>query len=134
MKVLKAFPPNYARLRKAFPISGKPGILYAYSPILYNPSGYGVMPWIAAHEALHMARQEEQGVEEWWDKYITSTTVRLYEEILAHQAEWTEFTTQVNNRNRQTQYLDIMADRLSGPLYGRLISRSEAVRAIMGGE
>lgn len=133
MRVLKAFPPNYSAIRKAFPqIKGKPGILYAYGDTLYNPSSAGVTPWIIAHESIHMARQELVGVEAWWAEYIKDPTYRIAEEILAHRAEYNRFRELMGYGKALDEYLDhTIIPRLSGPLYGKLLTPAQAREEIV---
>jgi hypothetical protein len=134
MRVLRAFPPNFTHIAKVFPfIRGKQGILYAYGDTLYNPSGVPVTPWIAAHEAIHMARQKAQGVTDWWGSYLTNPTFRLDEEVLAHRAEWATFKLTKYSDNQKARYLTQMAERLSSPLYGGLVLEHEAMALILGG-
>ena len=135
MKVIKSFPPNFTKISKAFPVvKGKPGILYAYGSTLYNPTGITVAPWIVAHEAIHMSRQEARGVEAWWDMYLVDDKFRLFEEVLAHRAEYHAFDNWNHNPRKLARYLDVMAERLSGPLYGRLISKAGAMDLIANDE
>lgn len=128
MKVIKAYPPNFSLLAKAFPIKGKPGILYAFGDKLYNPSGMKVTPWIMAHELVHGVRQNELGLEHWWHSYINSAIFRYDEEILAHRAEWRAYTGP-----DASNYLTLISERLASPLYGRLLSVAEAREAIANG-
>lgn len=132
MKVIKAYPPNFATLAKAFPIKGRPGILYAFGDKLYNPSGVKVTPWIMAHEMVHGERQQDEGMylEKWWDEYINYPDFRLKEELLAHRAEWKEYQKYVTAGGT---YLDAISTRLSSPLYGSLLSFEEAKRRIANG-
>lgn len=133
MKVIKAFPPNFVQLSKHFPIKGKPGILYAYGDVLYNPSGVKVTPWIMAHEEVHGMRQQDEGMSlgEWWDSYINYDDFRLKEELLAHRAEWQTYKS-VHDWS-SGYYLDTISTRLSSPLYGSLLSFEEAKRRISDG-
>lgn len=138
MRVIKAYPPNFSTLAKAFPIKGRPGILYAYGDTLYNPSGVKVTPWIMAHEEVHGMRQEDEGMslDRWWDEYINYPDFRLKEELLAHQAEWKSFKAEhVYDPGvfRVLGYLDTISTRLSSPLYGSLLSFEEAKRKISDG-
>lgn len=133
MKVIKAYPPNFAELAKHFPIKGRPGILYAFGDTLYNPSGVKVTPWIMAHEEVHGKRQWEFGLPAWWATYITHPEWRLKEELLAHQAEMRMFQAHNSGFGVWVHYLNNIATRLSSPLYGSLLSFEEAKRRIADG-
>lgn len=132
MHIIKSFPPNFKAIATRFPVKGKPGILYAYGNTLYNPSGVPVEPWIKAHEAIHMSRQEAYGVDRWWNDYINNDQMRLYEELLAHRAEYLSYEEWFpNNPKRLAKYLEtVLVPRLSSPLYGSLISPANARRLI----
>lgn len=129
-KIIRAYPPNFPWLRKVFPISGRPGIVYAYGERIYNPSGGPLSPWVRDHEEVHCKRQLVHGVGAWWDAYSTNKAFRLEEEILAHQAEWDTYTAQHLKETEQNNYLWHMATRLSSPLYGSMCSFSEAMEYI----
>lgn len=138
MKVIKAYPPNFVELTKVFPIKGRPGIIYAYGDRIYNPSGVNITPWIAAHEEVHCHRQKTLtysdiqggGVEDWWDRYIVDTEFRFHEELLAHKAEWKKYREVMNILGKDGGYIDIVAKRLSSPLYGSLVSFERAKELI----
>lgn len=132
MRIIKAFPPNYLELREHFPIAGKQGILYSWGDRLYNPSGIKVEPWLLAHEEVHGNRQGFD-VEEWWHKYIQDRHFRLDEELRAHAVEYYTFKAHWPKKPQQQQYLDRLATRISGPLYGNLISFAEARNEIANG-
>lgn len=135
--IIKAYPPNFTELTRHFPIKGVPGILYAYGDRIYNPSGVKVVPWILEHEKVHCTRQllDEQhiNVEEWWSDYIYNAPFRLEEEVLAHRKEWSMTQDLISVRDR-LHYLDMMVDRLSGPIYGNMVTRDEARRLITSKE
>lgn len=141
MKIIKAFPPNFSDIAAHFPVKGHTGILYAFGELLYNPSGYNLMPWLIDHEEVHGKRQlstylcdspSPDSVLRWWRRYMNNPRFRLNEEILAHQAEWKSYLKHTSNKTQQQFYLAQMVERLSGPLYGKLITPSEAAREITG--
>lgn len=139
MKIIKAYPPNYVALTEHFPIKGKGGVLYAWGDRLYNPSGIKVMPWLMAHESVHGGRQLQRylctipgytPVENWWIRYVHNPKFRLNEEILAHRAEWEAYKNAIQNPTQRQFYLAMIAGRLSSPLYGSLITPTEAANEI----
>ncbi len=123
--ILKAFPPNFAEIVKAFPwVKGQQGVLYSWGDHIYNPQGVEIPPELLAHEAVHGERQGEH-VGNWWACYLEDPHFRLMEEILAHRAEW-----RARLLDRPGFGLKQIAARLSGPLYGNLISYEDAAQAI----
>lgn len=139
MKIIKAFPPNYAAIAQRFPVKGKQGILYAWGNRIYNPSGIDVLPWILAHESVHGQRQcmifdygveIDTAVKAWWKRYLAEPVFRLDEEIAAHRAEWTVYSANRSGKVERQWYLDMMVARLSGPLYDNMITPSAARKEI----
>lgn len=126
MKVLAMFPPNYAAINAKFNVRGK-NILFSYGDTIYNPSRVVIPPELMVHEAVHGRRQgaDPSG---WWNRYIEDPEFRLNEEIPAHRAEFQEVM-----KHGMADYKAIrsIAERLSGPLYGRMIDVASAERAIM---
>lgn len=128
-KVLKAFPPNFTTLTKAFPqIKGRAGqgIIFAYGDRIYNPSGHPLGQQVLAHENEHCKRQNAMGVGSWWDAYMVNIKFRLEEEVLAHRAEWDAYQQYVTRLADQEDYLKMMIERLSGQLYGYMCTKAEA--------
>lgn len=131
MKVIRAYPPIYTTLIEHFPIKGKPGILYAWGDRIYNPSGISVPEWLIAHEEVHGVRQGiADSILAWWQRYIASPDFRLAEEVPAHQREWYVINGMKIPGDTKERYLASMAARLSGPLYGSMVSHYEALDLI----
>lgn len=114
MKIIKAFPPNYSTLVKAFPIRGR-SVIFAWGDRIYNPAGIVIGSELLAHEAVHGRRQQEAGIDAWWERYIAEPRFRFDEEVLAHVAEV-----------RAGGRLDDVAEKLASPIYGRLIDAASA--------
>lgn len=130
MKQVRAYPPNYVELAAAFPwIKGRQGLLYAWGDRVYNPSGITIPPQLWAHEEVHGQQQGDAqgGVEAWWEEYIRDPDSRFHWELEAHRAE---FAAYVGNHASRATYLDTLAARLSGPLYGNLLTLDEARKEI----
>lgn len=130
MRIIRAYPPNYPQLSRAFPwIKGRQGLLYAWGDRVYNPSGITIPAALWAHEETHGRQQADAvgGVEAWWQEYIDDPDSRFYWELEAHRAE---FATYVGNPASRAAYLDTLAARLSGPLYGNLLTLDEARKEI----
>lgn len=136
LKIIKAYPPNYVALTKAFPIKGRKGILYAWEDRIYNPSGVPVPAPLLIHEGVHCVQQTEIGVEQWWKQYIENPEFRFYEEALAHMAEWKTYqenTPEFKDRHAYLQrHLRLIAQRLSSDLYGNLMTFDECMEVITG--
>lgn len=129
MKIIRAYPPNFAQIAAAFPVKGRNGILYAYGQTLYNPSGIAVTPWLLAHETVHGNRQTVPLV--WWDYYINFPDFRFTEELLAHRAEYYRYA-ELHTEDDTEMYLTLISQRLASRLYGNMVSEQEARDAIVG--
>lgn len=140
MKVVKAFPPNYQAINAAFGVRGR-GVIFCYGDRIYNPSGVVVGPELVIHEKVHSERQQAcaGGVETWWRDYIADPAFRLAEEIPAHQAEFAYWLARADAdrpvrgfRSAAEYHRLAIAQRLSGPLYGRLLTLSAATALLQG--
>lgn len=115
-------PPNYERIKAAFPKAENQGVLFAYDTRIYNPSG-GVIPSaLMAHEDVHLKRQIPEGAARWWNKYILDSEFRYREELLAHVAEFK--AQRFVDRNAGAALLMRTALRLIAPLYNYQPPRS----------
>lgn len=127
VRILSMYPPNYAAIRKAFPLSGKE--IFSYNNAIYNPGRGRVGPELIAHEQVHFGQQGEDS-NGWWEKYIVSAEFRLEQELEAHQAEYKTFCQYNRNTKLQSRFLHAISKRLSAPMYGNLITTAEAVKRI----
>lgn len=131
MRIVKAFPPNYRAINDAFKVRGR-DVMFAYGDAIYNPMGTPISLALQAHEAVHGKRQAGDPAT-WWERYIADPKFRLDEEIPAHQAEYrwhaqdAGASLPVKGFRSMLDYQHLqIALRLSGSLYGRLISLSDA--------
>ena len=124
-------PPLYDLINQTFKIAGKP-VFFAWGKFIYNPTATKIPPQLLAHEEVHGARQATypMGVLGWWVEYCRSPAFRLAEEVPAHRAEYRYLAAKSRNRQARRTNLRTVAKRLSGPLYGRMISLSKARQLI----
>lgn len=125
MNIVIGRPPNHDRIAAAFPLARFPGAIFCYGGTIYNPGGGPVTPPLLAHERVHSYRQGGDP-ESWWDRYLADPAFRLAEELPAHQAEWLHFCREGHGRGERRRYLAQLAERLSSPLYGSLITKDRA--------
>jgi hypothetical protein len=137
MIVKHARPPMFEEIAAAFPMAHTEGVMFAWGGTLYVSSNDPVSPALQAHEAVHSVRQLKYGVEKWWKRYIADPAFRLAEEIPAHRAEYQWWVSAPEGRDRKAGFrskadymLFQIAQRLSSPLYGRMVSIFEAKRLI----
>lgn len=149
MQIVKALPPNIDELDLVFGVRkllAQNPIWFAWGDRIYNPNGVEIPPQTMAHESIHGLQHKmerdavislEHGIRAWWLKYLADPAFRLDQEIPAHQAEYQWLVERAHTlkpkkgyRSPLHWYLQQIALRLSGSLYGNLVSLSEAKRLI----
>lgn len=126
MIVRIAKPPLFAEIDAAFDV-GTQRIYYAWGDTIFDPFGDGtICAELLAHEGVH-GRRQAGDPEPWWRRYLVEPAFRLAEEVPAFQAEYREFC-RVASRTRfdRRAFVHQAAQRLSSPLYGRLVPYDRA--------
>lgn len=134
-------PPIFDACVARFPGADVAHAIFSYGDRIYNLSGAPLSQALLAHEMVHCHRQAAyigmfpsttlaERVTDWWALYLASDTFRLDEEVPAHAAEYIVASKGLNRHYRRATFKRI-AERLAGPLYGRLISVDEAKRRIL---
>lgn len=131
VEIIKDYPPNYSEIVQAFPQVLKQRVIFAYAPYIYAPHSTEIAPELIAHEKVHIARQMDGGVQEWWYLYIEDPEFRYEEELLAHVEEYKTVLASTQNRNIRRSALKIIAKKLSAPLYGRMMTPEKALKDIL---
>ena len=134
MAQIEAFtnPPNIDEIDAIFHVKGKP-VLYAWGGFIYNPERIVIPPELRSHEAVHGQRQgsTEVDIRKWWDRYLQDRDFRLGEELVAHRAELGAIKTLHKDRNVRIRYAHAIAERLSGAIYGGMITKNEALGLLL---
>lgn len=138
MKLKMDLPPNIKRIDETFGVLPqlKRGshIFFCYGDTIYCPNGLNAITDAIRfhHEPVH-CKQQGSDPEGWWEKYCSDREFRLNEEIPAHIAELVYFAKQpgmhvpVPGFRSKIEYHKLkIAQRLSSPLYGGVISTSKA--------
>lgn len=121
---LKEYPPNIRSIEARFG-PRRHGTIYTYAPFVYVPSGVPLTPSLEAHEAVHL-RQQGTKPKPWWNRYLQDDAFRLAQELEAHRAEWRALG-RVKDRARRHRHRIAVARRLASPLYGSMMSVSDAL-------
>lgn len=130
MRIAISNPPNLAEVVARFPhVAKEKAVLFCYGDTIYNPSGVQIHPSILVHEQVHSVRQAGEP-ERWWARYLEDDRFRLNEELPAHIAEYWWWKERTKNRDKLAPHLALISGRLASPLYGNMISLSDAMRAI----
>lgn len=122
MKIVHTPPPNYEEVKKHFPTADfDKGTLFTYGDTCYCKS---ITPDLVVHEETHTRQQANP--EEWWSRYFVDVEFRLEQELEAYRNQWRFIKKNVKDRNQQERYLSSFAKDLSSPLYGSIVTYSEA--------
>ena len=121
-------PPVWDKLVKAFGVEWGT-ICVAYDKDIYCGDKANLSTDVIVHESVHLARQEKDPVQ-WWENYMKNKELRFTEELVAYHTQYDYLKNNVKDRNRLARYLFNLARDLSGPMYGNVVSHSEAMRLI----
>lgn len=127
MRILVEQPPIIDDARKVFRLPE--GAIFTYGDVIYNPSGNLIDEPLMKHEEHHSKQQGERP-ELWWQRYLQDIDFRCSQEISAYQISYQSAKTFIRDRNKLHTYLMSLAMDLSGPMYGSIITFSEAYEAI----
>jgi hypothetical protein len=132
VRILNEQCPIHSRIKEKFgPLVDK--AIFAWGDTIYNPAGASISHPLLLHELVHADQQRNhpQGVEGWWELYLQSDKFRLEQEIPAHRMEYKTFCEmKKEGRNERRLYLKSIVSRLSGPLYGNLMTFEKAKQVI----
>lgn len=130
MEIVVAYPPNFEEIASVLPAARTPGVIFTFGQTIFNPAAVEIGPALRSHESVHAQRQggDPSG---WWASYLHDPKFRIEEELIAHRAEYRAFRSWTKDRNAVARELDVIARRLSGPLYGGLLSHAAARRFVV---
>lgn len=132
-QIIEEYPPNIDEVAAVYPMAKtRPDVIFSYGEAIYNPSGQNLPQEILAHEMVHCIRQLEHpdGVEGWWQQYLTDSEFCYIEELLAHKAEYASICERHPGRPMRRKALQHVAKKLSSALYGKLVTFEQAKRAL----
>ena len=123
-------PPNFEQIVKVFPFARTVGTIFTYGDTAYLSGKKELTPELREHEAVHATRQLAYpgGAVAWWDRYLIDAQFRLDEELHAHRAE---YRAHRKRHGQHPAFLRMLVDRLSGPLYGNILSDEQAKNLIL---
>lgn len=132
MRIVNERPPMWALINATFGIGDRP-VIFCWGDTIYNPHGGSVTRELMKHEEIHSEQQgpNEDTIIAWWERYLVDPAFRYGQELPAHRAEYRAFCKRHGDRNARAKYLTTVARRLCGPLYGNLVSISEARERIL---
>lgn len=131
MKVVNKYPPNYKAICEAIPnVVNQKDAVFTYGDTIYNPYKGEIQDHLEVHESVHMNQQKKVGRDEWWSKYLTDRDFRLEQEVEAYRAQY-KFVFKSYGRAVATGFLREIANDLSGKMYGDILNRKQARKAII---
>lgn len=133
--VVSGRPPNHAAILARFPQANRPGTIFAYGDRVYIIGSTDLLtPALRAHEAVHLQRQADYiSPDLWWDRYLIDNQFILDEELPAHRAEYGVLRQTVKDRNVLALHFTAIADRLASPLYGNIVTQTQARQLLLRG-
>lgn len=131
MKIIQGYPPNINKIRGHFDLSNK-SVVFTYGDTLYNPSGAEIPRNLEIHEGTHAEQQgiTEEGIKEWWNRYLADKDFRLEQEVEAYRNQYKYIVEHGADRNTKRDFLRHIAQDLSGPIYGHIVSFEKAKELI----
>lgn len=128
MKIVEDHPPNIEHIKAAFDIEGQ-SVVFTYGDTVYNPLKLPIPDHVLVHEAVHVKQQDGVGPERWWAMYIADPVFRLDQELQAYSAQYQYMKARCTNR-QLSSFLFALAQDLSGPMYGNILTHIEAEHRI----
>lgn len=124
LRVVYGRPPCYQLIVERIGVPVK-GAIFTYGDAIYTVTKVHIDPGLMAHEEMHSEQQRGVGAAAWWDRYTSDPAFRLDQEVEAYRRQFALYRLHLSRRTNREILLRLSKD-LSGPLYGRLVSRSEA--------
>lgn len=103
--------------------------VWTYGDTIYNPFDAPMDIPMEAHEATHMKQQGDHP-EEWYEQYLKDPVFRYDQELEAFRAQFQEAKNLSKDRELLSNYVRLLAQALSSPMYGKLSTVSESIKAI----
>ena len=128
MEIIHSKPPIYEDIISA---GMKPSeyTVYTYGNKLYVPSGDEVPADLMVHEEVHM-KQQGDDPDAWWSRYLIDQFFRIDQETAAYAKQYAFICRKQKDREKRNRILLMIASQLAGPMYGNVISRDFALRAV----
>ncbi len=114
--------PLLEKYKSVFQIT--PQTVFAYNKNIYT--NYELSTDLLAHEIVHLARQEELGVDVWVKSFLEIPQFRLEEEVMAYKEQLKYY----KDRNYKNKARIEFARHLSSGLYGNIINHENAIKKL----
>lgn len=130
--VTKGKPFVWRWIKKKFPDTDPEKIVIAFGKKIY--SEHPITPDLHVHEMVHLRRQKYSVLYAlwWWRKYLTNVKFRAEEEALAYRTQYQFLKKNIKDKNALSRAAANMSATLSGPIYGSILTKSQARKIIEG--
>lgn len=125
MIIKEDFPPNIEMIKIFFPHLEEYKPVFCYGDTLYNPFKAKLTIDIEVHEEVH-SKQQGTDPEGWYYNYFHDIHFRLKQEIEAYGTQL-QFINSLHLPSKMREWKEEkLAEGLSSPLYGSMVSYAEA--------
>lgn len=121
-------PEIYFECKKRFGVEWTRGVIFTVGDTIHCIAK--IPPDLEVHEKTHVRQQAEMGVKEWWDKYLDDPAFRLSQEVEAYRNQIKFLMKDMKDRNARAKRIHHITLGLSGPMYGNLVTYSEASKLL----
>ena len=131
MKIIYGDPPIYAdAVRRFGPL--RPDVLFAWGDVIYTRQiRHEIDLGLVRHEETHSKQQRKfGGPAAWWTRYLDDAEFRRDEEVEAYRAQLRFYIDKGLPRKVIRMAQLAISKELSGPMYGRVMSRQDAMQAL----
>lgn len=136
MMLSDAFPPNFDKIKDAFPNVEPWHSAFTYGDVIYVPKQKTdeIGQALLQHEVQHSEQQDMIGSPDvWWSKWIADKKFRLDQEGEAYARQYWFFCSGHKDRNVRAKFLHRLCSDLSGKMYGEICTYEEAKKMILNG-
>ena len=108
------------------------GTIFTFGDTLYNPFQVRMTGDLFVHERTHAEQHQWDGTVAglWWKRYLADPEFRLEQEIEAYANQYKYIAHNEKSRDKVFENLLFFAKSLGGPMYGNIISPTEAMARI----
>lgn len=117
--------PWFAPLLRLFGMKPGPGAIYTVGRTIYSPGP--LTADLLTHEQTHTRQQRVPLI--WWVRYMLSPRFRLEQEMQAYVEQF-KYLQARTPRRYHLRVLMAFAEIVSGPMYGSILTREEAVQEL----
>ncbi len=129
LKIRNEKPPIWEQVIKAGMHPSIASTIFTYGDIIFVPSGQALPDHLVEHESVH-SKQQGDDPDAWWHRYIEDAYFRIAQETEAYATQYRFICQAVKDRNRRFSILNELAEHLSSPTYGSVITRQDALQMI----